>query len=111
MKEWLTLKIGPTQWKVFLVPSHHSALKDHGDEGVTLYSESRLYINQDLPIDRRADVLIHELLHAILHVHGIGTAMDLDDTADEKLTSLLAPALTSALGNMLRLPKVRNGRR
>jgi len=103
---WFRLRVGPSDWSVLLVDSKDEHLD--GDEGCCAFVESKIYVNRCLPVDRWRDVLVHELLHAIFFAHGIDAVLNIDRAVEERIVSVLAPALVMTLDGheMLRIPKI-----
>lgn len=108
---WFDVPIGPSKWSVLLsVPGVSPALDDEGEfahEGYCSSQHSRIYVNASLPRDRWPDIVVHELLHAVIYVTGIDTAFGLDLGKEEKLVSQMTPTLCDMLlrGGMLKIPR------
>jgi hypothetical protein len=102
-REWFGPFIGGQAWTVYLV-SRNSKFLVHEDgrrlNGRCEYARCRIYINRDLDDGALYDALLHEFLHALLHVTGAETAYDGDHDKDEHVVAALTPALHRLLLDM-----------
>lgn len=108
--KWLSLHIGGQKWSVFLVSpkSKHLWDPDSGkhNAGFCQYDKCSIYIARDLGEEAREDVLLHELLHALLYVTGGEKVYDCDHEKDEQLVSALTPTLHRVLKDLgFRFPR------
>lgn len=110
--KWLALHIGGQKWGVYLVSPHSKHLVDHttpvlADErsiGRCDFLRCRIYISNDVDEQVREDTLIHELLHAIIHVGGVHACKS--SSAEEKLVIAMAPLLHRLVKDLgFRFPK------
>lgn len=109
---WMTLNIKSAVWPVMMTndPSH---FQGDGDEGCCDYEAGIIYIASWLSDTQRPNVLLHEVLHAIVYSMGVGQLMQLlvdakdHDEREERLVSLLAIDLYDTLqrNGLLVLPK------
>lgn len=117
-RKWMTLPMGGSVWTIWLVDERtltECAGDDQGAEGLMNDSASEILILDTVEPTRRIVVLIHEILHAALNPVGAGSLIPhifgcpYEKIADieENVVSHLAPVLAGALGNLLKLPKVR----
>ncbi len=69
------------------------------------FPRCRIYIANDIDEQAREDTLLHELLHALLHVSGAETHCK-STTAEEKLVIAITPSLHRLLKDLgFRFPK------
>lgn len=112
--KWLALRIGGQKWSVFLVPPKSKFLLGIGKDaetdsvyGACDYEKCRIYINKTLEEGPREDALLHELLHALLHVSGADKVYKGGHKADERLVTALTPSLHRLLKDLgFRFPNV-----
>ena len=72
-----------------------------GKDGITIDAEGKVYIKAGLRADRHLDTYVHELLHVMFNLTGIGGALQgfllMNDKrfakVEEGIIRLLAPAL------------------
>ena len=96
---WLKLHVGGQLWTVDVVRAAHPDLDD--GEGVCLFEKCRILISRDLSPEARDETLLHELLHAAMHVsgarktvHGLAEAAGGEgDEAEERFVRGLTPVL------------------
>ena len=108
------LTIQGTAWRVYVV-SRGSCRALRGLEGLCDHDGSTIFIASELSPERRADVFVHELLHAMMFASGCDRAvphsMGVSDKkwceVDETLVRLLAPVLFDTLmrNGLLTIPK------
>ena len=105
---WLDLRIGGQRWIVNLVGERSKYLRDdEGDacKGMTYCDECRIYISSALSEQARDELLVHELLHAILHVSGGSHAIGSEEK-EELLVRDVTPLLHRILIDLgFRFPK------
>lgn len=70
------LKVGAYRFRISVVDTDHPKLEDN--EGMTVFSEFRIYINKGISFQRLAEVVQHEISHCINWVYGI------DDSSTEE---------------------------
>lgn len=108
MTLWLRVRIGGQRWKIFLVsPRSKFLIDENGDrlDGLCEYDTCRIFINRDLSEDVFHDTLLHELMHAILHVSGATKFYKDSHKKDECVCGSVAPYLHSVLNEMgVKLP-------
>ncbi len=110
--KWLALRIGGQRWGVYLVsPKSKHLVYDDNDPctGMCDYDSQRIYISSALDDSARSDVLLHELLHALMHVVGAQRIFDSSGSVEEKdeaLVSALTPCLHRLLADLgFRFPR------
>jgi hypothetical protein len=107
--KWLALEIGGQRWAVHLVSPRSKFLLDEDGshlEGYCCFESSRIFISRDLGEPAREDCLLHELLHAALHVSGASCAYDKSQSKEEKIVAPLTPVLHRLLRDLgFRFPK------
>ena len=110
--KWLDLHIGGQRWGVYLVPPRSKLLADtttgvRADErsvGRCDFDRCRIYVAKDIDQQAREDTLLHELLHALLHVCGADACRS--TAAEERLVISLTPLLHRLLKDLgFRFPK------
>lgn len=108
--KWLVVFLGGQRWTVSLVSPKSRNLKD--DEtgeylsGRCVYTKCQIYIAKDLDEQAREDTLLHELLHALLHVSGAEAAYGGDAQIDEDIVKALTPMLHRLLKDLgFRFPR------
>jgi hypothetical protein len=106
VKKWRALFIGGQKWGVFLVSPKSKHLKDADappetrQYGRCAYSQCRIYIANDQDDQAFEDTLLHELLHALLHVTSADDAYDKDAAKEEDLVQKLTPVLHRLLKDL-----------
>lgn len=108
------LTIQGTEWRVHVV-SRGSCRALKGCEGACDHEGARIFIAAELSPERRADVFVHELLHALTFASGVDRAVPASMGCDEKkwtevdetIVRLLAPVLFDTLtrNGLLTIPK------
>jgi hypothetical protein len=110
--KWLALHIGGQKWGVHLVSPNSRLLIDHTtkvepDErsvGRCDFPKCRIYIANDIDEQAREDTLLHELMHALVHV--CGGAFFRSTEAEELYVIALTPLLHRLLKDLgFRFPK------
>lgn len=110
--KWLALHVGGQKWGVHLVSPKSKHLLDHTtkvkeDErsiGRCDFPRCRIYIANDLDEQVREDTLLHELLHALIHVCGVHACTS--SAAEERLIVAITPYLHRLLKDLgFRFPK------
>lgn len=94
--KWLSVHIGGQRWGVWIVSPKSKHLRtDQGAQlyGCCNYEKCRIYLSSKLEAPVREDVLLHELLHALLYVTDADTVYDGDAAKDEHIVKSLTPAL------------------
>ncbi len=89
-------QLGGEKWTIYEVASGSQHLiDDDGNRcnGMCDYDSCKIYVNRDLEISAKTHAVLHELVHALLHVTGADKAYDMDDKKDEDVVSALTPAL------------------
>lgn len=107
--KWLALYLGGQKWTVYLVSGNSKHLRDNEGHlaGYCDYEKCRIYVSKDLEEGMREDTLLHELLHAVLHVSGAEQVYDCDAAKDERLVSTLTPMLHRLLKDLgFRFPRL-----
>lgn len=105
--KWLSVHVGGQKWRVDLVrgKSHHF----EGDEtcyGATYCDKCRIYIAREQDEQAREDTLLHELLHATLHVSGVSAALAAAGLDEEQVIKPLVPVWHRLLKDLgFRFPK------
>lgn len=107
--KWLALRLGGQRWSVYLVSpqsKHLACEKGNRRHGSCDYESSRIFVSKALEQSARDDVLLHELLHALLYVTGAETAYGGDPKKDEHVVSCLTPTLHQVLRDLgFRFPR------
>lgn len=113
--KWLALHVGGQKWGVYLVSPGSALLRDHTtvtgpDErpvGRCDFPRCRIYIAKDIDEQAREDTLLHELMHALVHVCGAGSAGCFKSTkAEERYVIAVTPLLHRLLKDLgFRFPK------
>jgi hypothetical protein len=107
--KWLALKIGGQRWGVFLCSPRSKYLRDDDGrrlDGYCCFDSSRIFLSRGLSESAREDTLLHELLHAMLHVSGGSVAYDRSQTTEEQIVAPLTPVLHRLLRDLgFRFPK------
>ncbi len=110
--KWLSLYLGGQKWTVYLVPAKSKFLVDEDEPssvqtGMCVYDDCKIYISKALDEEAREDTLLHELLHAILHVSGSTKVYDFDPEKDETLVTAMTPILHRLLKDLgFRFPRL-----
>ncbi len=103
--KWLTPRIGGQKWTVHAVrgtSKHFDAEPDEEVHGVTYDQRCLIYISRDLAPAVRDDVLLHELLHALMSVSGAAHILDEEcKEAPRKVEERLIRCLTPTLHRLL----------
>lgn len=100
--QWVTAPLGSAEYRVYLADDDDHLLKPHTEadgpcEGATCHDTSTIVIRRSLPRKRIPEVLIHELLHAVMHISGISHTMRWKLTREEQVVHSIAPFLAHAL--------------
>lgn len=110
--KWLDLHVGGQRWGVYLVSPNSKHLIEHTtpvgpDErsvGRCDFARCRIYIANDIQEQAREDTLLHELLHALVHVAGVDACKS--TRAEENLVKALTPILHRLLKDLgFRFPR------
>lgn len=111
--KWLTIPIVGIEWTVYLSDEDDPDLRDSNEhkslEGRCLFWKNVILVNRRLPPSRLPDVLLHEVLHAVVFLSGARETCGLGDSTDEeKVVVTLAGPLTAALAacGALKFPDV-----
>lgn len=88
-----TIQISGREWRVVIKPLAHRGL-----EGQCDYSKREIQIDSGLPVVERAEVFLHEVLHACL-------PEPWPTKAEETMVRRLAPRLLDALRSVSWAPK------
>lgn len=102
MKVLFRPQIGGEQWTVYEVaPNNRNLVLDDGGpcNGRCCYDICKIYVNRDLEVSAKTHAVLHELVHALLHVTGADKAYDCDAEKDETVTSAITPALHRLLSD------------
>ncbi len=105
--KWLALHIGGQKWGVYIVSPRSKWLQDEGDpcKGLTHCDDCRIYISSELSEPARDEILVHELLHAVLHVSGGSHAVG-NKKKEEDLVRDVTPLLHRILVDLgFRFPR------
>lgn len=106
--KWLDLRIGGSRFGIYLVSARSKWLRDdEGDacKGLAHLDDCRIYISNELSEQARDELLLHELLHATLHVSGGSHAIG-DAAKEEDVVRDLTPILHRILVDLgFRFPK------
>ena len=92
---WLTCPMGTAEWRVFVAPESDPALVDA--YGVTLPDSCEIVISDNVHPSRRAEMVLHELLHAAIATSGLGVTQRWGDEREEVVVRALAGPLAHAL--------------
>jgi hypothetical protein len=100
--KWLSVFIGGQQWSVWLCSPKSKYLEEDGCNkvGRCNYERCRIYLSRALDPQALEDALLHEALHALLHVTGAEDAYEGDPKKDEDLVKTLTPALHRLLKDL-----------
>ncbi len=105
---WLDLRIGGQRWTVNLVGERSKYLRDDEDDackGMTYHDECKIYIRRELSEQARDELLLHEILHAVLGVSGAGHVIG-DSEKEELIVRDVTPVLHRILVDLgFRFPK------
>lgn len=105
--KWLSLHLGGQLWGIYLVnPGNHRLVED-GERllGCTYQDECRIYLARGLSDQVLEDTLLHELLHAALHVSGAALVIN-SHSKEEAIVRDLTPVLHRLLKDLgYRFPK------
>lgn len=97
MKLPSSLRVGNYRFKVRGKP--RAEMHRNNADGQFCAATSTILLDKEMdPVNLR-DTLLHESLHAVLYAYGLGTMLDLEKEAEEKLVCGLAPALVALLRN------------
>ncbi len=106
--KWLDIRIGGQRWAVYLVSEKSKYLRDdEGDacKGLCYHDDCRIYIRRELSEQARDELLLHELLHAVLGVSGAGHVVG-DHEKEEAIVRDVTPVLHRLLVDLgFRFPK------
>lgn len=106
--KWLDVRVGGARWGIYLVPGKSKRLRgDDGDQckGMAYLEECRIYITNEVSEEARAELLLHELLHAVFHATGAAHAIS-DDEKEEGIVRDVTPVLHRLLVDLgFRFPK------
>ncbi len=88
-------QLGGEKWTIYEVAPGNKNLLADGDRcnGRCCPDECKIYVNRDLEPSAKAHTILHELVHALLHVTGADKAYDMDHEKEENLVSAFTPAL------------------
>lgn len=93
--------MGTAEWRIYLADPSDPGLAVDGDEapaeGMTMRGESVVLINRAVPAKRRAEVLLHELIHGAAFLSSIRSTQRWTEAREEAIVSALAPMLAHAL--------------
>ncbi len=107
--KWLSLHIGGQKWSVYLVAGSSKHLREEDGsllDGRTYYETCRIYVARDIDAEAREDTLLHELLHAMLHVSGANAAYGKDVEQEERIVAPLVPCMHRLLKDLgFRFPR------
>ena len=112
--KWLTIRFGGQNWRVDLVKGTSRHFGGEELYGRCYYDRCRIYVAKEQDEQAREDTLLHEVLHAALHVSGgrqeIIDAVEGEDIAErieEKVVRGLVLVLHPLLKDLgFRFPKV-----
>ncbi len=106
--KWLDLRIGGQKWGIYLVGPRSKWLRDDdGDycKGLAHLDDCRIYVTNEASAEARDELLLHELLHAVLQVSGGSHAIG-SKTKEELLVRDVTPLLHRLLVDLgFRFPK------
>lgn len=113
-KLWRKLNICGAKWKV-VIGSEDDHVDLRSSEGLCSYSDATIYIRDDVSAERRLEVLMHEIRHAVFaQVPGVRDAFSARRfrsvaRREEHLVSNETPFLVAVLraNHMLKLPPKR----
>jgi hypothetical protein len=93
--KWLSLHVGGQRWAVHLVSERSKYLRDeegNACKGQAWFDECRIYISSQLSDQARDELLVHELLHAVLKVSGASHTIS-SDKKEEDIVRDVTPLL------------------
>ena len=98
MNAWMRVSVGGQRWRVYLVSPRSKYLRDEDDhtnklDGQCFYDRCAIYIDRTLEESVFEDTLLHELMHAVLHVTGASAVYGREPELEERLVSAATPAL------------------
>lgn len=98
-KIWLTCSMGATEWRVYAVPHDDPGLRVEGQDcyAVTLTESCEILVAENVHPTRRAEIVLHELLHAAVASSGLGVTQRWSDAREEVVVRALAGPLAHAL--------------
>ncbi len=92
------MKVGPITYTVNYVPKDHPGLE--GNDGFCNVETCNIYVREDLTEEAKAEVVLHETLHACFEVSGITYLLEKRKVDDELIVRMLSPILLGALGGV-----------
>lgn len=106
--KWLSIHVGGQLWGVHLVSARSKYLReDDGtfSKGAAYFDECRIYISREMSDQARDELLVHELLHAVVRVSGAAHAIN-DEEKEEAIVRDVTPILHRLLTDLgFRFPK------
>ena len=95
----LTCPMGTAEWRIYVAPPSDPALTPDGQEchAVTLTDSCEIVISDTVHPSRRAEMVVHELLHAAVAASGLGGTQRWGDAREEVVVRALAGPLAHAL--------------
>ena len=106
--KWLDLFVGGQRWGVYLVGEKSKRLlSEDGSRcnGQAFLEQCRIYINRDQSAPARDEVLLHELLHAVLQVSGASHTIN-SSKKEEDIVRDVTPLLHRLLTDLgFRFPR------
>lgn len=97
---WLSIPLGSAVYRVVLCDPQDPELSIEdasGCEAVTDHDTATIYMRRTLPRTRVAEVLVHEILHASVHISGLAVTQRWKPEREEAVVHALAPMLAHAL--------------
>lgn len=96
---WLTCPMGATEWRVYATDPADPALRLDGQDcyAVTLTESCEILIADNIHPSRRAEIVLHELLHAAVATSGLAVTQRWGDAREEVVVRALAGPLAHAL--------------
>lgn len=91
------------KWTLHLVRPKNKNLRSSSGQylsGQCFYDRCRIYLADDQSGEALEDTILHELLHALLHVSGAEEAYGRDADKDEHLVTALTPHLHRLLKDL-----------
>lgn len=71
---------------------------DHNEvEGRFLLTSQRIEVRGDRPLMLTREIVLHELLHAVIAISGTRAVMEMDSEYEESMIAVLSPALLCVL--------------
>jgi hypothetical protein len=102
--KWLSVRVGGQRWRVDLVKGNSRHFEGEDCYGITLSDKCRIYIAKEQDEQAREDTLLHELMHAALHVSG--ASQKLTDGTEEDIVRGLVLVLHPLLKDLgFRFPR------